>query len=171
MSLRLATRMRPRGKSRRRSRRRRTRCSVRPQGCWQASCPRSPPPRWPAPPPQLTSASPVWCVNYACRHTGRYMLVFIPLNVHVLTWEEGKSREGRVEPVADCTGHFTLTAGYTLSQNGVTWVCRPAGGCTGHFVPTAGYTLSQNGVTCCADQAAVPVTSPSLPAILFLKMA
>ena len=49
-------------------------------------------------------------------------------------------------------------------------LCRP-GSCTGHFTLTASYTLSQNGVTCCADQAAVPVTSPSLPAILFLKMA
>ena len=47
----------------------------------------------------------VWCVicdNYACQHAGRCMLVFIPLNVHVLTWEEGGSR-GRVEPAVPVT--------------------------------------------------------------------
>ena len=32
-----------------------------------------------------------WCVicdNYACQHAWRCTLVFIPINVHVLTWEE-----------------------------------------------------------------------------------
>ena len=95
------------------------------------------------------------CVVCNATITRASMLVFIPLNVHVLTWEENKAarvassrlyrslrphcrlysfskwRDLLCRP-GSCTGHFALAAGYTLSQNDVTWVCRPAD-CTGHF--------------------------------------
>ena len=50
------------------------------------------------------------------------------LRPHCRLYSFSKWRDLLCRP-GSCTGHFALAAGYTLSQNDVTWVCRPAGGC------------------------------------------